>query len=102
MRNGFGDFVEIICFVQLEYIQGAHDYNVLKFSIKDHCHYSEAARIKEDISLTNMGKRTILTMEPTSCMINECVNRSIDTVMVCSIFDCSDICQGITKNIALK
>jgi hypothetical protein len=53
---------------------GVNYYNVIKLSTKYHSHDSEAARIEADIALTNMRERAILTMEPTSCIINECDN----------------------------
>lgn len=59
-----------------------HDFKVLKFSAKKHCHDSEAARIEADTAITSMRQRAILTMEPTSCVINECVNGLSDAAKV--------------------
>lgn len=61
---------------------GINDFNILKFSIKNHCHDSEAPRIEADTALTDIRKRAITTMEPTSCIINECVNGLSDAAKV--------------------
>lgn len=65
---------------------GIHDFKVLKFSAKNHYHNSEAARIEADTVLTSIRQRAILTMKPTSSIINECVNGLSDAATVYALY----------------
>lgn len=69
-------------FCQARIHTGYDDFDVLKTSVKGHCHDTEVARIEVDAALTEMRERAILSTEPMSCIINDCVNGLSDAAKV--------------------
>lgn len=48
---------------------------IIKLPTKEHTHDSTSIEIEADIVVTKMKRRDIETMETTSTIINECINR---------------------------
>lgn len=55
---------------------------ILKKSENVHTHGSDAAKVKTQIAITNIKKRTLSTMKQTSCVINECTSGLLQAAKV--------------------